>query len=167
MSLAESYTFDCKRIIDRVGTHPRNKLIVQHLREFPVAPNLDAGEGVRMMFGTMRQVGLYPPQYLTRPRIEREAVVTILFNQNRPSVWEQVVDCIDKHGTIGNAEVRRLLGTEDTLTASKQLKAWVEQGVLIVANPEAGRNVRRYMFPETEFPDFFSNLDGKEDIHNP
>lgn len=149
--------------ISRIGTHPRNRLIVQHLREFPAAPNLDAGEGVRMMFGTMREAGLYPPQFLTRPRLDREAVITVLFNQNRPSVWEQVVDCIEKHGSIGNAEVRRLLGIDDTLTASKQLKLWVDQGVLIVANPEAGRNVRRYALPQTRQPDFFSYLEGKEE----
>lgn len=148
--------------IERVGTYPRNKLIVQHLREFPEPPNLDAGEGVRMMFGAMKQVGLYPPQYSTRPRLERDAVVTTLLNQNRPSIWEQVVDYVLKHGDIGNAEVRQLLGTDDTLTASKQLKAWVEQGLLVVANPWAGRNVRRYWLPDTELPGFFSTLEGKE-----
>jgi ATP-dependent DNA helicase RecG len=130
--------------IGRIGPHSRNPLIVQHLREFPNPPNLDAGEGVRMMIGTMRESGLYPPIYLTRPRLEREAVLTILRNQNRPSVWAQVVDYIEHHGDIGNAELRQLLDTDDTLGASKQLKSWVEQGLLVVANPEAGRNVRRY-----------------------
>lgn len=148
--------------INIAGTHPRNRLIVQHLREFPSPPNLDAGEGVRMMFGTMRQVGLYPPQFWTRPRIEREAVVTVLMNQNRPSVWEQVVDFIIKQGDIGNAEVRRLLNTDDTLSVSKQLKAWVEQGVLVIANPGEGNKVRRYTLPETPQPSLFSTLTGKE-----
>lgn len=150
--------------IGRIGAFSRNPLIVQHLREFPNPPNLDAGEGVRMMIGTMRESGLYPPLYLTRPRIEREVVVTILRNQNRPSVWEQVVDFLIKHGNIGNAELRQLLETDDTLGASKQLKAWVEQGLLIVANPGAGRNVRRYTLPDLD-PDlndpFLSNPDGK------
>lgn len=150
--------------IGRIGPHSRNPLIVQHLREFPNPPNLDAGEGVRMMIGTMHQAGLYPPIYFTRPRIEREAVVTMLRNQNRPSVWEQVVDYFKNHHDIGNAEVRRLLGTEDTLTASKQLKAWVKQGLIIVANPDAGMNVRRYTLPESEFPDFFSNPRGNKDF---
>jgi len=150
--------------IGRIGAHSRNPLIVQHLREFPNPPNLDAGEGVRMMFGTMRESGLYPPIYLTRPRIEREAVLAMLRNQNRPSVWEQVVAYIREHEDIGNSEVRKLLDTNDTLTASKQLKSWVEQGLLIVANPEAGRNVRRYTLPGLEFEtpdDFFSKPDGK------
>ena len=65
---------------------------------------------------------------------------------------------VDDHGDIGNFEVRRLHDTDDTLTASKQLKAWVEQGILIDKNPDAGRNVRRYGLPDTELPDFFSSL---------
>ncbi|HZK82288.1 MAG TPA: RNA-binding domain-containing protein, partial [Humisphaera sp.] len=32
--------------IGRIGAHSRNPLIIQHLREFPNPPNLDAGEGV-------------------------------------------------------------------------------------------------------------------------
>jgi ATP-dependent DNA helicase RecG len=149
--------------IGRIGPHSRNPLIVQHLREFPNPPNLDAGEGVRMMIGTMREAGLYPPIYSTRPRLEREAVLTVLRNQNRPSVWEQVVAYIQENGDIGNAEVRQLLDIDDTLTASKQLKSWVEQGLLVVVNPDAGRNVRRYSLPDLDLEEeFFSNPDGKE-----
>ena len=146
--------------IGRIGAHSRNPLIVQHLREFPNPPNLDAGEGVRMMFGTMRESGLYPPIYLTRPRLEREAVMTMLRNQNRPSVWSQVVDFIDTKGDIGNAELRLLLETDDTLGTSKQLKAWVDQGLLIIANPKAGRNVRRYTLPDQDYGEFLSDPRG-------
>lgn len=133
--------------ISRIGTHARNPVIVNHLREFPVPPNLDAGEGVRMMFGTMHQAGLYPPLYGTRPRLPREAVIVYLFNENRPSTWEQVVNYIDKHGDIGNAEVRNLMQT-DTLRASKQLKEWVNLGLLVVANPDAAKQLRRYARPD-------------------
>jgi predicted HTH transcriptional regulator len=91
-------------------------------------------------------------------------VVESVESENRgfDLVWEQVVAYLKQNGDIGNAQIRSLLGTEDTLTASKQLKAWVEQGVLIVKNPEAGRNVRRYGLPDTELPDFFSSLYRKE-----
>ena len=136
--------------INRIGPHDRNPLLVSHLREFPSPPNLDAGEGVRMMFGTMHEAGLYPPVYLTRPRLDREAVVVHLWNQNRPTAWHQVSQYIDQHGTIGNAEVRHLMGTNDTLGVSKQLKHWVEQGLLTIANPDAGRNVRRYSKPDAD-----------------
>jgi ATP-dependent DNA helicase RecG len=149
--------------IHRVGPHSRNPLIIQHLRESPNPPNLDAGEGVRMMFGTMPEASLYPPQYLTRPRIDREAVVVYLLNIRRPSVWEQVSDCIDKNGVIGNAEAPMLMGTDNALGVSKQLKHWVEQGLLVVANPKAGRIVRRASKPDTELDgEFFSILMGKE-----
>ncbi len=154
--------------IGRIGAHSRNPLIVQHLREFPNPPNLDAGEGVRMMFGTMKQSGLYPPIFFTRPRLAREAVVAILRNQNRPSIWEQVVEYLEQQGDIGNAEIRQLLDTDDTLAASKQLKAWVQQGLLVVANPDAGRNVRRYTLPDLDpHLDFFSNRLGKEPEESP
>ncbi len=148
--------------IGRIGAHSRNPLIVQHLREFPNPPNLDAGEGVRMMFGTMRESGLYPPIYLTRPRLDREAVLTMLRNQNRPSIWEQVVEYLERQGSIGNAEMRQLLDTNDTLAASKQLKAWVGQGLLIVSNPNAGRSLRRYTRADLDPNDeSFSNPLGK------
>jgi len=136
--------------ISRIGTHARNPVLVNHLREFPTPPNLDAGEGVRMMFGTMREAGLYPPLYWTRPRIPREAVVIYLVNENRPSVWEQVSDFIDAHGEIGNAEVRTLMQTTDTLRASKQLREWVALGLLVVANPDAAKQKRRYTKPDRE-----------------
>lgn len=142
--------------------HSRNPLISQHLREFPDPPNLDAHEGVKMMFGTMQEAGLYPPLYITRPRIEREALIVQLRNQNRPGIWEQVSEYLDKHGTIANVQVRQLLRSNDTLGASKLLKKWVQQGLLIVANPEAGTNVRCYMKPEAHGDDLFSRLLGKE-----
>ena len=115
-----------------------------------------------MMFGTMRDTGLYPPVYVTRPVIEREAVVLLLLNESRPSVWEQVSDFIDRHGSIGNTEVRGFLGTDDTLRASKQIKGWVDRGLLIVANPQAGKRLRRYTKPNAESPaPLFSELPGE------
>ena len=101
-----------------------------------------------MMYGTMHEAGLYPPVYLTRPRLEREAVIVHLWNQNRPTIWQQVSKFIDERGSIGNAELRRLMDTDNTLGASKQLKNWVAQGLLIVTNPERGTNVRRYSKPD-------------------
>ena len=49
--------------IARAGTKARNPLLAQNLREFAVAPNIDAGEGVKMMFAEMAAAKLYPPQY--------------------------------------------------------------------------------------------------------
>lgn len=44
-------------------------------------------------------------------------------------------------------EVRRILGTEDTLRASRLLKEWVERGLLEVANPGRGTHNRFYAKP--------------------
>lgn len=128
--------------------HNRNPLIVQHLRQFPDPPNLDAHEGVKMMFGTMREAGLYPPRFLTPPSIDREAVVVRLGNYNQPSAWEQVLDFLRENDSIGNAEVRQILGTGDPVRASRQLKEWVDWGLLVVANPESAKKLRRYKPPD-------------------
>jgi len=45
------------------GSKARNPLIARALYDFPDPPNIDAGEGVRMMFSEMSAAGLYPPQY--------------------------------------------------------------------------------------------------------
>ncbi|MCH7720550.1 MAG: putative DNA binding domain-containing protein [Planctomycetes bacterium] len=136
--------------INTLGSVSRNPLIVSHLREFPDPPNLDAGEGVRMMFHTMGAAGLYPPQYLTRATTGRDSVTVQLLNEARPTVWDQVCSWLDDHGTIGNAEVRQIMKTDDVLAASKALKGWVERGLLAVANPLGGKRNRRYQRPESE-----------------
>ncbi len=51
------------KIIDKAGSVPRNSLLARHLREFPNPPNVDAGEGVPMMFAQMEQAKLYEPLY--------------------------------------------------------------------------------------------------------
>jgi len=146
--------------IGRIGTFNRNPLLVSHLREFANPPNLDAGEGVRMMFSTMRETGLYPPLYDTQPHIERNVVVITLLNESRPTLWEQVSLYIDRHGSIGNAEVRKLKGTENVLQVSKLIRDWVAHGLLIVTNPLAGTKARRYAKPDTASnADLFSNLE--------
>ena len=127
--------------------HNRNPLIVQHLREFPDPPNLDAHEGVKMMFGTMQEAGLYPPRFLTRPTIEPESVVVRLTNLSQPTAWEQVSHFLDEHNDISNADVRKILGTDNPVRASLQLKEWVEMGLLCVVNPDSAKRLRRYKKP--------------------
>jgi ATP-dependent DNA helicase RecG len=147
------------------GSFNRNPLIVNALRDFPDPPNLDAGEGVRMMFDTMWQSKLYLPLYLTRPRLERDSVLVVVLNESRPSAWDQVNDSIDKHGSITNAEVRKVMTQGDVLSASKQIREWVSKGLLVVMNPDAAKQYRRYTKPSTP-PEtsLFSNLPGKQNL---
>lgn len=126
--------------IAKMGSRARNPLIAGNLREFPVAPNIDAGEGVRMMFAEMAQAELYPPQYRQNTDTAVESVTVTLFNAKRPSAWDQISDWIDRHGSIANADVVRIAKV-DTLKASKLLTGWREQGLLIPVPGRAKRNM--------------------------
>lgn len=128
--------------IDKAGSKSRNPLIAQNLREFPVPPNIDAGEGVRTMFAEMAAARLYPPQYRQNTDSAVESVTVTLFNHERPSAWDEVNAWIDQRGSIANADVVRIAKVE-TLKASKLLKAWVDQGVLM---PLPGRGKRNMAY---------------------
>lgn len=131
--------------IARAGSRARNPLIAQNLREFPLAPNIDAGEGVRMMFAEMALAKLYPPQYRQSTDAEVESVTVTLLNLMRPSAWDEVSDWLDRHGSIANADVVRIAKL-DTLKASKLLAGWREQG-LLVPLPGRGKRNMAYVKP--------------------
>lgn len=126
--------------IARAGSRARNPLIAGNLREFPIAPNIDAGEGVRMMFSEMASAELYPPQYKQNAETAVESVTVTLFNLKRPTAWDEVNDWIDRQGSIANADVVRIAGV-DTLKASKLLATWREQGLLVAVPGRAKRNM--------------------------
>ena len=115
--------------IERARSKARNPLVAQNLREFPLPPNIDDGEGVRMMFGEMAAAHLYPPQYRQTLDTAVEVVAVTLLNEERPPAWVQVSDWIDRNGPIANAELCRIAGL-DTLRASKMLRGWVDRGLL-------------------------------------
>lgn len=131
--------------IQRAGSFARNPLLASNLREFPEPPNVDAGEGVRMMFSLMRAGDLYPPQYRELRDQAQEAIVVTLLNEERPPVWEQVSDWIDRNGPIANGDLCQIAGL-DTLKASKMLQRWVTQG-LLVNDPSRGKRNMVYRKP--------------------
>ena len=122
--------------IERARSKARNPLVAQNLREFSVPPNIDDGEGVRMMFGEMATAHLYPPQYRQTLDAAVEGVAVTLLNEDRPPAWVEVSDWIDRNGPIANADVCRIAAVE-TLRASKMLKGWVDRGLL---EPLPGRS---------------------------
>jgi ATP-dependent DNA helicase RecG len=132
--------------IEKTGSVPRNSLLARHLREFPNPPNVDAGEGVPMMFAQMENANLYEPLYREQLDAAVPTLLVTLLNEERPPLWVQVSDWIDRHGPIANGKLREMSGL-DTLAASKQLKQWVGQGVL-VALPAASRQQASYTKPE-------------------
>jgi ATP-dependent DNA helicase RecG len=148
--------------IGKVGSKARNLLIAQNLREFPVPPNIDAGEGVKMMFAEMELAKLYPPQYRQNIEAAVESVTVTLLNLERPTVWDEVSHWIDSHGSIANSDLCQIANIH-TLPASKMLKVWVDQGILEPLPNRAKRNMA-YSKPTrtSEQPSLLSNaLDNK------
>ena len=86
-----------------------------------------------------------------------------LFNEERPSLWDQASAFIDKHGRIANRELCEL-GDIDTLRASKFLCQWVKKGLLIVENPKAAKKHTTYTKPgiEKELPLLSLEKDNKK-----
>jgi ATP-dependent DNA helicase RecG len=146
--------------VNRMGSLARNPLIASNLREFPEPPNVDAGEGVKMMFSLMRTSNLYPPQYAEQRDQAQDSIRVTLLNEERPPIWEQVSDWIDREGPIANSDLCQIANL-DTLKASKQLKRWVEQG-LLVSDPSLGKRNMVYRKPaiangqQTHPPDLLS-----------
>lgn len=134
--------------VHRMGSFARNPLVASNLREFPEPPNVDAGEGVRMMFNLMRECSLFPPQYRELREQAQHAISVTLLNEERPPIWEQVSDWMERNGPITNADLCKISGL-DTLKASKQLKRWVEQG-LLEADPTRGKRNMCYYKPSAE-----------------
>ena len=132
--------------IASAGSKARNPLIVKTLRDFSVPPNFDLNEGVPMMFAEMEHARRYPPQYRQVADANRESVTVTLLNMERPTVWNEVSDWIDRNGPIANSDICQIANV-DTLKASKMLKAWEEQGVLIRLPERAKRNMA-YTKPE-------------------
>jgi ATP-dependent DNA helicase RecG len=134
--------------IARMGTRARNPLLSANLREFPLAPNIDAGEGVKMMFAEMAQAELYPPQYRQNTDVAVESVTVSLFNAKRPTAWDEVSDWLDRHGSVTNADLVKI-SRLDTLKASKLLTSWRDQG-LLVPIPGRGKRNMAYSKPSGE-----------------
>lgn len=116
----------------------RNDLLVKHLREFPVPPNLDQNEGVRAMRAEMKRAQLYPPIYWTYPNL-KDSVQVILFNESIPSEWEKVEDYLQSGNVfITNAIVRKITGVKDSPVVSRLLSQWTNKGLLVKVIPLGG-----------------------------
>ncbi|NEX19060.1 hypothetical protein G3480_01820 [Thiorhodococcus mannitoliphagus] len=133
--------------IGKAGSFARNPLVARNLREFPEPPNVDAGEGVCMMFAEMRTANLFPPSFAEIRETAQPSVLVTLRNEERPPIWEQVSDWIDRHGPLANSDLCQIAEV-DALKASKMLKRWVEQGVLLKDN-SGGKRLTVYLKPST------------------
>lgn len=92
-----------------------------------------------MMFAEMRAANLFPPFFAENREASQPSVVVTLLNEERPPIWEQVSDWVDRDGPLANSDLCRIASV-DTLKASKMLKRWVEQGVLLKDDSGGKRN---------------------------
>ena len=104
-----------------------------------------------MMFATLEADGLYPPVYRVNEGLGRESVQVDLLNQARQNEWELVEDYLKEHHLITNADVRRITNSTNNVKTSKMLRDWVQNGLLLVDNPEAGTRIRRYRLKTSPF----------------
>jgi len=139
----------------------RNDLLVKHLREFPDPPNLDQNEGVRAMRQAMNAINLYPPIFVTYPRLQ-DAVRVVLFNEKVSNEWDKVSHYLNQNKYIRNKDARSILHLSDTVKVSKLLSRWVRQGSLTKIVPRTGakRNVR-YRLPMADEKTLFTIGKGK------
>jgi ATP-dependent DNA helicase RecG len=125
--------------IERCRSKARNPLIARSLFVFPVRPNVDAGEGVRMMFSEMEHAGLYPPLYRESYDAGGYSVTVVLIHEPRPPLWDLVSEWIDCNGPISNSVVCGL-GKLHKVKASRMLKRWSELGLLQMSEGEGWKN---------------------------
>ena len=135
--------FDDRIEVESPGTYPghitpgnirterfsRNPTVLRTLNRFSVAPNLDIGEGVDRIFSVMKKQNLYEPLYFPSS-IRPNSVLLLLFNLQKIDYWDTVSNYINEHYRITNDEARRVTNIEDTLKMSRQLKEWVDKGLL-------------------------------------
>lgn len=112
----------------------RNDLLVKHLREFPDPPNLDANEGINAIRNEMKAQNLYPPAYSTWPTKDelglKYYVKVKLLNGSAPDEWTKVENYLRQNNYINNAKARDVTGVIQSVTMSKFLKKWLNQGLI-------------------------------------
>ena len=135
--------FDDRVEIESPGTYPghitvenirnerfaRNPIILRTLNRFQSAPNLDIGEGVDRMFKIMKEQNLYDPLFLP-PTIRPNSVLLQLLNLIKVEYWDTVNKYLEENYRISNKQAREITGITDVLKMSRQLRTWVEKGLL-------------------------------------
>ena len=115
----------------------RNSLLVKHLREFSNPPNLDQNEWVKAMRSEMEKESLYPPIFLSYPRLP-DSVRVVLFNEKIATEWEKVEAYLKENTFITNEEARDITHIKDRAKMSRFLKQWVNKWLLIAIIPDSG-----------------------------
>lgn len=84
----------------------RNGTLVRLINKFPDAPNKDVGEGLNSAFDEIKNLRLKKPSIVEK---ENSVLVTIL-HEPLASAEQLIIEYLDTHDEITNAEGRELTG---------------------------------------------------------
>lgn len=115
--------------------YARNPKIVRLLNKLPDPPNKDIGEGLDTAFRSMRDARLKPPQ------IEEmeNGVRVILRHESIASAEEQVIEYLERHGTIRNRDARDVTGIGSENAMKRVFERMRKNGIIEPVDPDASR----------------------------
>ncbi len=125
----------------------RNGAIVRILNKFPDPPNKDVGEGLNTAFEAMTKLGLKEPVIF-----EHENTVVVEIRHERlASPEEAIMDYLETHAQIKNAEARRVTHLQRDYQVKTVFGRMVEQGLIEqVPGTRTFATAYRRVVPESE-----------------
>lgn len=115
--------------------YARNPKIVRLLNKLPDPPNKDIGEGLDTAFRSMRDARLKPPI------IEEMdgGVRVVLRHESIASAEEQIIEYLEKNGTVRNSEARELTGIASENEMKRVFERMRKNEIIEPVNPSAAR----------------------------
>jgi ATP-dependent DNA helicase RecG len=101
-------------------------------------PNKDLGEGMNTAFQRMRDFGLVDPVI---KQDDNYVIVTLHYRHNK-NPEHLVLDFIDTHGSINNAQLRDLTGVLSSDQATSVFAAMRDKGLIKRLDDSTGTKVR-------------------------
>lgn len=115
--------------------YARNPKIVRLLNKLPDPPNKDIGEGLDTAFRSMRDARLKPPVIEEMENCVR----VVLRHESIASAEEQIIDYLEKHGTVRNREGRELTGIESENAMKRVFERMRKNEIIEPVDPSATR----------------------------
>lgn len=116
----------------------RNPKLVRLLSKYSSMPNKDLGEGMNTAFQRMRDFGLVDPII---KQADNYVIVTLKYQSNK-NTEDLVLDFIDAHGSINNAQLRDLTGVLSSEQATSAFAAMRDKGLIRRLDDSTGTKVR-------------------------
>ncbi|MGV5305936.1 ATP-binding protein [Pseudomonas aeruginosa] len=116
----------------------RNPKLVRLLSKYSSMPNRDLGEGMNTAFQRMRDFGLIDPVV---KQADNYVTVTLHYRSNKDAE-SLVLDFIDAHDSINNAQLRDLTGVLSPEQATSVFAAMRDKGLIRKLDDSTGTKVK-------------------------